>query len=359
MCSEESFNLMSQSDVLKEFCLNEELYTSIKLIELGFGELQNLNTTNDFYFLPFQLISSGLERLMKCHICVGYFEENGHYPDKKFLKKCGGREGHDLLDLKNKILESYFNVFTIPALKSDHEYLLNEPGLEQLIFLLSEFGKFARYYNLDVITAATKPSVDVQSLWSSYEMDLIKTDPVWSKKLGDVNATQDLINFVNREIIFKLECFVRAICRQFTIGKLGEKALQHSIHLTKFICIRDSELGNTDYRINTNKYNQKSLNVSSRTKKDEKERKNNPNYRHEIVRREDFKGDWPFYHDEVIIECRYKYWCVVTIDNIDYALNGSAKGRYKLEFPFEAGMAILGKNIHPFIEMALDLGKEN
>ena len=49
----------------------------------------------------------------------------------------------------------------------------------------------------------------------------------------------------------------------------------------------------------------------------------------------------------------------MTISNIDYALNGSAQGRYKLEFPYEAGMAILGKNIHPFIEMALDLGKEN
>ena len=41
----------------------------------------------------------------------------------------------------------------------------------------------------------------------------------------------------------------------------------------------------------------------------------------------------------------------MTIDNKDYALNGSAQGRYKLEGVHEAGMAILGKSVIPFIEM--------
>ena len=43
----------------------------------------------------------------------------------------------------------------------------------------------------------------------------------------------------------------------------------------------------------------------------------------------------------------------MTIENKDYALNGSAQGRYKLENVHEAGMAI-----EPFIQMALQLGKE-
>jgi len=61
---------MSYNDILKEFSIDDELRTSIKLIELGFGEFQNLDMTNDFYHLPFQLLSSGFERLMKCHICL-------------------------------------------------------------------------------------------------------------------------------------------------------------------------------------------------------------------------------------------------------------------------------------------------
>jgi len=33
--------------------MGDELLTAIKLIELGFGEFQNLDLANDFYYLPF------------------------------------------------------------------------------------------------------------------------------------------------------------------------------------------------------------------------------------------------------------------------------------------------------------------
>ena len=70
--------------MIKKLHLIDELTSASKLIEIGFGELQNLDTTNDFLFIPLQLISSGLERLMKCHICLGHLEKNGKYPDSKF-----------------------------------------------------------------------------------------------------------------------------------------------------------------------------------------------------------------------------------------------------------------------------------
>lgn len=44
---------MPEIENLKYFALLEEFETSDKLIKLGFGELQNINSTNDFYFLPF------------------------------------------------------------------------------------------------------------------------------------------------------------------------------------------------------------------------------------------------------------------------------------------------------------------
>ena len=62
--------------------------------------------------------------------------------------------------------------------------------------------------------------------------------------------------------------------------------------------------------------------------------------------------------EEVIIECRQKHWCILTIDGFDYALNGSAQGRYKLENPHEAGMAILGKSYSDFRDMAFKLNDE-
>ena len=45
----------------------------------------------------------------------------------------------------------------------------------------------------------------------------------------------------------------------------------------------------------------------------------------------------------------------MTIDGYDYALNAAAKGRYKLENPLDAGMAVLGKSLEDFIQMAFDL----
>jgi hypothetical protein len=59
--------------------------------------------------------------------------------------------------------------------------------------------------------------------------------------------------------------------------------------------------------------------------------------------------------DEVIVELRSKYYCLVTIDGFVYALNGVAKNKYKLEFPHEAGVAELGKSVGDFIKIAQNL----
>jgi hypothetical protein len=344
--------------VLKELYLDDELRTAVKLIELGFGEFQNLDLANDFYYLPFQLLSSGFERLMKCHICLGYHEANNTYPDSNYLKNCGGRNGHDLLELKNTILSSFFSVHDIPVLHEDIEFLKNDKELEQLIYLLSEFGKYARYHNLDIITSAAKPSINVKTLWEDYETNIVTSNPQLLNKLGDIEAAEEVLEYTKREIIIKLEKFTRAICRQFTIGKLGKKALQFSPTLYQFIMLDDNKLGNQDYRKETTQYQRKERKIHTRTLLDELQRRTNPQYRYAVLKKEEFDGDWPFYHDEVIIECREKHWCVVTIDNKDYALNGNAKGRYKLEDPHEAGMAILGKSLGPFRDMALKLGED-
>ncbi|MCK5201970.1 MAG: hypothetical protein KAR21_26635 [Spirochaetales bacterium] len=123
-----------KAQIIKDIFLNDELLASYKLIEVGFGELQNLDFSNDFYHLPLQLISSGFERLMKCLICLGYHEKNDEYPNSKDLKKCGGKNGHDLTDLKNHILDTYFSIHNIPVLKDDFAFLTEDKDLEKLIY---------------------------------------------------------------------------------------------------------------------------------------------------------------------------------------------------------------------------------
>jgi hypothetical protein len=336
--------------------LSDELETAAKLIQLGFGEFQNLDRGNDFYYLPFQLLSSGFERLMKCHICLGHHERHNTYPDSKYLKSCGVKGGHDLLELKQTIISSYFATHHDPVLQEDLDLLTKDKDLERLIHLLSEFGKYARYYNLDIVTSAQKPSIDVKMLWEKYENDIVTSNPKLLQKLSDSDTAEEVLDYTKRQILIKLEQFARAICRQFTIGRLGKKAQQFSGVLYTFIHLKDTELGNQNYRKETTRYKEKERKVHTRTLFDELQRKTNKRYRHAMVKKEEFDGDWPFYHDEVIIECREKHWCVVTIDNKDYALTGNAQGRYKLEGVHEAGMAIVGKSVDPFVKMALKLG---
>ena len=55
------------------------------------------------------------------------------------------------------------------------------------------------------------------------------------------------------------------------------------------------------------------------------------------------------------VECRDGLFYVVNVGGYDFALNGAARGKFRSPSPHEAGVAILGKSVGPFIEMAAGL----
>jgi hypothetical protein len=292
--------------------------------------------------------------LMKCYICLAYYEKEKVYPEGNFLKNCGGHRGHDLGKLEDTILKSYFGTNNVEALNDDYDFLTKDQDLKKLLSILTEFGEGARYYNLDVVTGNSQ-AIDAKILWDNLEISILDTDSELLKKTTDLELRDEASATVTRQIIIKLERFVRALSRQFILGRLGKKAKQFSPALNQFSMLPDSELGCRDYRKETTSYSDKVRKVHKRTIIDEVCRKLNINCRHRLIKKEEFEGEWPFYHNSVIIECRKKHWCIVTIEGNDYALTGNAKARYKLEDVHEGGMAILGKSIQPFIDMALKL----
>jgi hypothetical protein len=343
-----------RNNVIKDLCLHDELVTSIKLIKLGFGEFQNLNILNDFYFLPFQLLSSGFERIMKCHICLGYHEKDARYPST-IIKELG----HDLLKIKKEICNNFFKTNHISALSKDYEFLTTNKDLEEVLGLLSEFGKYARYYNFDIIASNEKQNKDIKTLWQEFEKKIICSNEAMKIKMLNIEAFDEVYGYSKRSIIIILERFMRAICRQFTLGKLGKKAFQLSSATSYFYELRDDMLGNHDYRKETLPFQQKNLKTRKITLFDWIRRWSNPKSHYLTIKKKNFIGDWPFYHNTVTIECINQYWCTITIAGRIYALNGSAKGKFKLENPHDAGVAIIGKSIGPFIDKALALGKRN
>lgn len=338
-------------DFEKHFTLSEELEDSTKLIKLGFGELQNINFSNDFYFLPFQLLSSGFERFMKCYICFGYYEAHGKYPNNKYLLRIG----HDLFGLLKEIKDKYFVVDSRPIFQDDIKLITENSDLFELLNILSEFGKKARYYNLDFVTGAVTIGINPNKEWQKFETRIINSNKKIKKKVFDIEFQDEVYQFVSRHILVLFERFVSALSRQFTFGFLGEKANQFSMPVFDFALLYDRDFGNTDYRSFTSRYKQTPKKVHKRTLADEFERKTNKNFVSKKIKKKDYDAEWPFYSDEIIIECRDKHWCIVTIDGFDYGLNGAAQGKYKLEHPTEAGVAIIGKSTDDFIKLAFEM----
>ena len=234
-------------ETYKKICLGDEVKISIKLLLLGLGALQKINEENDFYHLPFLLLSSGFERLMKCIMCLKYYKENKIFPSLKKIK--GNTNGHDLMYLKNKVIKDCISksiTFTKEVTKKDYEYISNDKNLDKLIEVLSKFGQYSRYYNFDIVIGKGSPKDNVEVNWQNYELELIKDrmDLITAYKKNEYIAYE----YINNQIIIKLEKFARALVRQFTLGDLGNEAKTYTGVIDPFLFLKDDELGKRDYK---------------------------------------------------------------------------------------------------------------
>ncbi|MDP8254234.1 MAG: hypothetical protein P9M14_00655 [Candidatus Alcyoniella australis] len=327
---------------IKNLCLIEELTTAHNLIEIGLGELQEINMGNDFYHLPHLLLANGFERLMKSYFCLVYEARNGQYPDNKFLKDMG----HNLSKLKKLLIDEYYNTNGNSILTDDLNFLQNDLTLQKIIDALSEFGQKARYYNLDVITGRNINAIDPKSKWEEIEVDIENPSGYYSEE-------DDYFPRVNAAIIAKLERLLRSVAMQFTHGDHGGRLKQNSPTLSRYRRMNKDDFGKTDYRRSVKTARQSQDKWIKRSKKKILESK----WPTLVIKEEDFEQDWPFRCDEVIIECREKFLCVINIEEYDFALDGAARSFYGYPYPHDVGFAILGKSVEPFIQRALKLGE--
>lgn len=273
-------------------------------------------------------------------------------PDFQYIKSLG----HDLERLLEEIKLNYYSHYRPVQFEADWQLISDDMNLNELLFILSEFGKLARYYNFDFITGSSKIGINPKEAWRKFENKIKTVDIHTIEKLTNHDVNHEVYQEITNYIINLFERFITALSRQIIWGTLGELGKQLTISsFFDYGTLYEKDFGKTDYRKCTTKYKETPKSIHKRIVSDELNRKFNPDFRSKKIRKCDYKGDWPFYADEIIIECRQKHWCIVTIDGYDYALNGAAKGRYKLENPHDAGMAILGKSIEYFITMALKL----
>lgn len=337
------------NDTIKTMCLIRELETARELIKAGFGELQEIRLGKDSYHLPQQLLASGLEHLLKCYFCLVHEVRHRQFPDEDFLRKT---IRHNLLEAKRLLVSEYFAARGISLLLDDLDFLQNDTILDRIIGILSAFGDMARYYNLKIVTGSSKPVIDPDREWEALEKEIEDPAPYLARGCFDT-LRRDYYPRVNARIVSKLERFVRAVCMQFTLGRHGGRLQQLSPTVFDFIMLKDGELGMTDYRRSVARNQQTKANWSKRSK----EKALRSKWPSALAVASDYGDRWPFRTDEVVVECRDDMFCIVNVKGYDFALNGSAKTRFGYPDPHDSGVAILGRSVGPFIELAFSLGK--
>jgi len=75
-----------------------------------------------------------------------------------------------------------------------------------------------------------------------------------------------------------------------------------------------------------------------------------------VIKKANYKGEWPFISNQITIIKTGKLWITCIIDGKEYALNGLTQVNQPwLKFPHDAGKAIIGKDVGPFIQIGLKL----
>jgi hypothetical protein len=337
--------------IMKDHALLEEIEASSKMIVLGLGEIQNISNSNKFYFLPLQLLAGGYEKLLKCMVCLGYYNKHGVYPQDNYLKN---KLSHNIERILGVIMMEYFSDKT-PMLKEHRTFLENNKDLKKILVILSEFAQIGRYGNLNVVTGKDKPFTDAINKWEAFEAEPLYENPELLEMLGKIGQEEFVYQKLERRIVIILEQFTHILAMQFTIGNLGDLARKYYGPLHHFFLLKDFELGRHDYRGFHSWYQKKTRIKHQSNWFGYFKRRLNPKIKWMVVRQSDYIGEWPYYVNKVIIECHQKYWCVVCINGRSYALNGAAKGRFNLQDAYEAGMAIPGIFPHTLIKISQSL----
>ena len=337
----------SQDESLKLMCLLEELETSRELIKSGFGHLQEIDIGNTFYHLPHQLLASGFERLMKCYISLVYNGQNGSYPDKSYIRDLG----HNIEDLLQQICKKFYGGTTRSLLRQELDFIANDRVLQECIRILSLFGKKGRYYNLDIVIGAAQTPIDPTGQWKELELQIEDATPFLH---NPENLYRDYYPRVHSNLIARMERLARAIAMQFTLGDHADKSgrlRQASPIYTQFRNLRDKQLGTIDYRRSVRILEQSEETWIKRSDQEIASGK----WPTQIVTKDELIGHWPFRTDHVVVERRDDIFYIVNIDGYTFALNGAARSRFKVPYPHDAGLAVLGRSIGPFIDIASTL----
>lgn len=232
------------SDINKTIALDNELRNAVRLIRAGLGQLQSLDRVNDFYHLPILSLASGFERIMKVILCFRTYEITGKYPTPAHIPKS-----HDLELLLNKIKSDcdLKNCRENPSIVLNDLAFAESDGSASFLKILSDFGQWARYYDLDAVLGKPTEAEDPAHRWEALETSAIKDREDLMAEIKASPSTNRHIEEANKIIVSKLERFTRALACLFARDCIGKQAEMHRSYVDWFFKLSDEQLGETSY----------------------------------------------------------------------------------------------------------------
>lgn len=327
---------ISQTPNITE-ALQAELDTISLLLIRGLQELQAMDMDYGSYFMPSQTLSQGLERMMK----VLLFMSN-NVESREFKKKS-----HDLKIFWDKLKEC--NIVRS----------VSDPFFEDILNILSKFGLYARYYYIDILGG--KPSdFNPQLEWEKLESKFLDEDPQRYKMLTNGDDANNLI----KEMIRHFQISIEKIINSLSIAVVNYARINDGAGwvvpptIRAFANLTDNDFGKNVYQKwpNCLEY---VAHPHKRTWFDSLIRLFHPFRKSRVIHKSNYSGRWPFRNiEEVIIEKRFSLkgtFYVITINGYDCALNGDTYEKLHLARPYDAGLAVRGITIQPFLDMAMKL----
>ena len=234
---------MAELSTNQDLALIQETETSVFLIHEGLLAYDRLSGANDFYHGPLALLAQGFERLMKVVICLGQLETEGTLPTPRQVKKYG----HNLIALADVIVnlsEGTGYADSRPAARLDIDFMTGDERLRELLAVLTDFGEWGRYYNLDTLlnrTGHVATRDDPAASFQRIESRIVDQHPQWIPKMKG-RGFDDVYSGVKAELITTLQRFARALCRMFTLDSLGDPGRRLQPVMRVFLFLRDEDL---------------------------------------------------------------------------------------------------------------------
>jgi len=211
--------------------LQQEGYVFRSCLCQGLTELRNANLNQKgLYYSAFFQLSIGLERLLKVIVIIDYVAtHNLAFPTNDILKN---KYRHDLARLVDTVRS-----IAVPRKEHPLSYLAPDGTPSRIVRFLSDFAKFSRYYNLDLLTQGSTTS-DPLKEWNTILKSIIgfETRRLPSSSQAVSKASTDFLEGNGLLLAHNLEQQAISWQRWFEDGRTYELATSRAtLHVLRLL----------------------------------------------------------------------------------------------------------------------------